>query len=558
MSLQGSSTRTQRVVPTEQRPNPPFHWLNVAGIALTPLLLTLCFAPFGQAWLAWFAFVPLLLVLAQTRSTVRSALTGFIAGLIFFTLNLWWLWTATIPGMIAAIVYQAAVWGFASAAMSTWMRPARNAQNRIASLFFVAGIWCAGEYLRSFGYLAFPWLLLGQSQSPCLVLCQIADITGVIGISFCVMSVNVLLALAWLHRRSRSALIIPTALTAALLIATAGYGLYRLHTTTLLPGPRVLVVQSNHPYLRGGTRTISREAAADWYLSTLQSLLKTESPTPALIVLPETALPPLNPEARQNLARSSVAALLDRTHAQLESLASAHQTSILTGGHYVGGWSIQGKTHTARDLRNSAFLYTPAGQSDLRYDKIQLVPFAETMPFQSTAPWLHYLLLKIAAASAEQADTPGDLAAHTTFSIDNHPFITPICFENIDPAFIASAVQSNDPAARKRADFIINLTNDGWFSPLEHAQHFQAILFRAIENRVPIARSSNTGISGFIDPLGRVGPILPANSQGSLAANLLLDPRQTFYTRHPDFFGLSCLLLTAISIALALRKNAGN
>jgi apolipoprotein N-acyltransferase len=109
--------------------------------------------------------------------------------------------------------------------------------------------------------------------------------------------------------------------------------------------------------------------------------------------------------------------------------------------------------------------------------------------------------------------------------------------------------------APKRADFIVNLTNDGWFWEQEHWQHLQAIVFRAIENRVPIARASNTGVSGFIDSLGRVKAALLPGTEGALSQTLVLDRRSTFYTRFGDLFAGFCTLATVAVVAFFTTKR---
>lgn len=106
------------------------------------------------------------------------------------------------------------------------------------------------------------------------------------------------------------------------------------------------------------------------------------------------------------------------------------------------------------------------------------------------------------------------------------------------------AKQFAGPDRTKRADFIVNLTNDGWFAGPQMAQHLQLAAFRAIENRVPIARSVNTGISGFIDSAGRVQETLPVHATGTLTARLDLDRRVAPYTHLGDVFAGACLAVT--------------
>jgi apolipoprotein N-acyltransferase len=179
------------------------------------------------------------------------------------------------------------------------------------------------------------------------------------------------------------------------------------------------------------------------------------------------------------------------------------------------------------------------------------------MPFPWAPRWTKGVLLWMAAPSAHQPDTSGDPAALTVFTVPAGRFVTPICFENVDAAFVARMLR--EPGGGKRADFIVNLTNDGWFADLEHAHHFAAATFRAIENRVPIARASNTGISAFVDSCGRVLQRLPPRAQGTLTATLPLDLRMTLYTRLGDVFAIGCTLAAAgiILVSATRRRHAG-
>jgi apolipoprotein N-acyltransferase len=135
-------------------------------------------------------------------------------------------------------------------------------------------------------------------------------------------------------------------------------------------------------------------------------------------------------------------------------------------------------------------------------------------------------------------------------------FVTPICFEDIDPGLCAKMFRPSDAEpGKKRADFLVNITNDGWFLANENSQHLQAAIFRSIENRVPSARSVNTGISGFIDPLGRTSGLLPARTQGSSTSVLMLDSRVTFFTVWGQVFAWICAGVTVIVVMSVFRSQ---
>ncbi len=146
--------------------------------------------------------------------------------------------------------------------------------------------------------------------------------------------------------------------------------------------------------------------------------------------------------------------------------------------------------------------------------------------------------------------TPGEKDALTVFHLDTGRFVVPICFEDIDSALVARMFRPGDDGD-KRADFIVNITNDGWFLDNEMPQHLQVAIFRSIENRAPTARSVNTGISGFIDSAGRIdrGKTIPVNQVGWRIERLSLDSRIALFTRVGNAFAVLC---TFVTLALAM------
>jgi apolipoprotein N-acyltransferase len=131
-------------------------------------------------------------------------------------------------------------------------------------------------------------------------------------------------------------------------------------------------------------------------------------------------------------------------------------------------------------------------------------------------------------------------------------FVTPICFEDIDGPMVQKMFAPTEAGGSKRAQFIVNVTNDGWFRGGENSQHLQASIFRAIENRAPIARSVNTGISGFVDSMGRPSDLIAAQTEGTAWEQLRLDSRTTLYTRIGDVFAYLCASVTGILLVIGL------
>jgi apolipoprotein N-acyltransferase len=176
------------------------------------------------------------------------------------------------------------------------------------------------------------------------------------------------------------------------------------------------------------------------------------------------------------------------------------------------------------------------------------------MPFRNSFPPLYRFFKSFDPNQNEYEATPGrNLTVFPMTDREGKPwrFVTPICFEDVDSRLIARMLRSDDGGS-KRADFLINATNDGWFKSPQLQQHLQLATFRCIENRVPTARSVNTGISGFIDSTGRAYDLLPAHAEGTSLARMNLDRRVTFYTHWGDLFAGLCLTVSAVTLAVAL------
>jgi apolipoprotein N-acyltransferase len=577
----------QRKAPTGSAGHDRLHRLGL--IVLSTVLLSLAYAPFGQWYLAWVAMVPWLAAMGSTRSARTAFGWGYLSGVAFFGANLWWMWTASISGTVALCLYFGLYWALAAfvirglgllgaggndVAAEAKGRSGPGGRQLLRSVVLISAVWVSTEWLRANVARGFPWMFLGHSQSPMPVLCQIADAIGVLGISACIMLTNGLAAIALRPLHRWRPLAMPAAVVAVICVAVAVYGWFRIWQTRPVPGPRVMVVQSDYQHRRGGERTVSRETAIAFHVETT---VKALAAAPVDLVLwSEAVAPPLNAEAREELSRTAGGRFMERTHQQIAEIAERSGTALVTGAYWVGGWKREGGIAVGTDIRNSAYLYIPGGsQPSARYDKTELALFSERVPFRDSSALLHRMMLWLSPPVASQALTPGDRKATTVFAIRvpetptsastqsavstrpagltppaTYRFVTPICLENIFPDYIAGLIGAGGGSG-KRADFIANLSNDGWFSPMERHQHLQQVIFRCIENRVPQVRASNTGISGFIDSCGRVFESLPAGVEGTAVAVLPLDDRTTLYARYGEWFAWVYL---AISLAAVLAR----
>jgi apolipoprotein N-acyltransferase len=531
------------------------------------VLLTLAFAPVGQFYLAWFGLAPLLVFVAGSATKKSAFFHTWAAGTFFFIANMWWMANITVPGMIALMFFCACYWVLATAVIrgAGLMDGNRSA---VVSVLAVPAVWVSFEWLRGNLFTGLPWLFLGHTQTPVLATCQIADVLGVYGVTYWLVALNTAVALVWIHRH-RMGEVVPGILTVGvMLIGVVAYGIYRIEQTpaSLTAGPVVAVVQSNYPQDNStGNKGAKPEDRLQFHIEQTLAALKQSTEPVDLVVWSETMMPELNKAAREEWVNDGDD-MPQRCYDAVVKLAAGRHIAMLVGGEFADDWRDEPREghiwRIAHNRRNSAYFFNSDGAMDEsagRYDKIHLVPWGEFIPFKYSFPLAYRLSLSLGPNNyADYELQSGASDALTVFSLPGRGgrFVTPICFEDIDPEICARMFRAADPGA-KRADFLVNLTNDGWFTANENAQHFQAAVFRSIENRVPTARSVNTGISGFIDSSGHPSDLLSPRTSGFTTARLMFDGRVTFFTRFGDVFALTCggVTVLIVLVAAAHRKR---
>jgi apolipoprotein N-acyltransferase len=548
--------------PAAELPARKHQWyVRIALLLLSTGLLTASFAPVNQFYLSWIGLVPWLIVLDGTASKRSAFFWSWLAGTFFFIANMWWMYAVTSYGMVALMAILGLYWGYAGIIIyglgilgksRIALRPIFNFLRPL----LIAAIWvAASEWFRgTWPWHGLPWLYLGSTQTPALWMCQIADITGVAGLSFLIVVMNAWVAMWVINRFSIKGLVSSGILTLVMLGGVIGYGIYRLRTEPrlLVPGPTVMVVQSNFPQSNSGAKGATAEQLKDFHFNTTWEALLVHHGVD-LSIWSETMMPPLNEWIRQRYPD------IELVHQDLVYLTRMTKSALLTGGEYV----TQKPGAKQIEKRNTAYFYDHKGkQYSQRYDKIHLVPYGEFIPFKESVPWLYKLAVHFGPPDMEAYSlVPGDEQHLTVFPLETPGskkvwhFVTPICFEDID-ADICADMFRPEPATPdlKRADFLVNITNDGWFKANENSQHVQAAIFRSIENRVPTARSVNTGISGFIDPLGHAYGLLPARTEGTSIQQLQIDPRVTIFTRYGPIFSWICAGITVVLVVVSTMK----
>jgi apolipoprotein N-acyltransferase len=572
-------------------------WVDCAktvGLLLLSVgLLSLAFAPVKQFYLAWVGLVPFFLAIRNVPTQRAAFLWGWFCGIVFFAVNMWWLQYVTLGGAIALMIYLGIFWGIFALLfrgcrlLGRWDSATRSAdppKRPLRCALVVAAVWCGLEWLRGayspFGAHGLPWLYLGYTQTPVLALCQIADLAGVYGVSFWIVLVNAVIAIGWIERWKLAR--IRWAVAAAILVTSGSfvYGIVRLNQDETRPGATVMVVQCNYPQSNTGDKGASIDEIAAFHLHTTQAALEEcdrRGTKVDLVVWSETMMPAFNQKTRAFFKGSAYGEFIEQTSQGISDLADQFHTSFLVGSTFCDQWHWEdvgnGESEPiAQDRRNSAYLFGPTGlMSSERYDKIQLLPFGEFIPYRDSIPWLYRLLVSLGPPDMKDYElTAGAPDALTVFPLERlaaadasstQPtvptqvgrFVVPICFEDIVPPLVDDLMWDR---TGKRADFIVNVTNDGWFYGSERPQHLQEAQFRAIEHRVPIARSVNTGISGFIDSDGRLSDCLATQTEGWSVHQLRFDDRTTLYSRTGDVFAWLCFGVTGLVICYGVVIGA--
>jgi len=494
----------------------------LAALAIVSGLLTALALPATDvSWLAWVCVAPLLYALRQ-RGLVAGALLGCLFGYTLGAASFFWINViqdiTPIRFVLAVAVFSLyyLLFGFcytlANRAIGSWI------------ILGGPALWVTFEYARgSFWFLAYPWNFLGHSQHQFLPLIQIADLAGAYGISFVLLMANQLLSqLPDLRLGGPRWRWVPQSLVlAVVLAATLAYGSYRLGEPLPAERLRVAVVQANVVAHNGMSR---KQMLA--HLGTYHRLTRrVAKEKPALIVWPSSSLP------------APLALWTIRIY--VGEIAHEAGVPLLVGG--AGGDKFAPARKGHLPYSNSEFLLSPSGRLEGQYNKIRLTPFTEQIPLQDTVRWPRWL------TTLEKGFVPGD--AYTLFTIAQARFGAPICWENSFPDVFRRFVLAG-------ANFMVSATNEYVFGPTSGPYQTLAMnAFRAVENRVAVARAATTGISAFIDSRGRiVSRVADANGNdlyvpGVLIWDVPLSRAKSFYTLHGDLFAQ---LASAVSLLLVL------
>lgn len=503
---------------------------------LSGVLLTIGFPLAGVSACAWFA-LSFLLVALRDATPRQGLILGLAAGFVHYITLLYWLvYTMHIYGylplwlsviiFIPLVLYLASyigifAWGVVVLGGAPW-----------AALVVMTCGWVALEYFRGFMFTGFPWGLLGYTQARNLFVVQAADMFGVYGVSFVLAFASGVIAFAWMHVRGlkwrgrtlgRQAAFVPVFLLVLVLCLVFAYGKMRIdEMDKLIANAETInaaVIQGNIDQAEKWDM-VFRESIISTYLR-LSGQAAGSMPLD-LVVWPETSAPfYFNYD---------------------EDLTGMVMSGIRNMGPYfiIGSPTVE---FSGPDdfYYNSAYLISPDGEASGRVDKVHLVPFGEYVPFRKWLPFINPLVEQVGEfKTGNMGDTLAWSAGHIGVLI---------CYEVIFPELAASMVKN-------QAGLLVNITNDAWFGNTGAPwQHFDMAVFRAVENRRALLRSANTGVSGWIDPAGRIRVASGLFVETALTASVpVVQDYQTFYTRHGDIFVLCCFIAMAGVAMVSLFK----
>ncbi|WP_306533231.1 apolipoprotein N-acyltransferase [Geobacter sp.] len=493
---------------------------------LSGALLALSFPSAGISIFAWVAFVPLLL--ACGRKDPRKAFRlGFVAGLTAYAGILYWITIVVttygkLPWIVSLGVLSMLVSYLALYPALTAYLVRRGEERGISLLISFPFIWVGLEYVRAFLVTGFPWASLGYTQYRTLPLIQIADVTGVYGLSFLIALANVVLyrIIRGFAAREPAPYPVKSAVfLIALLLATVAYGFKRLHVPENGAPFKVALIQGNIDQNVKWDPSFQEETVAIYERLSRKAC----AAGPAdLLVWPESAAPFYFQDEARYASR-------------IKDLTKELNTCAV-----VGSPAYENDGERLKYL-NSAFLLSPWGDVIGRSDKIHLVPFGEYVPMAKLLPFVNKLVAGIGDFS------PGAQIAALDTGKGRIGIL--VCFEGIFPELSRAYVQAG-------SRLLVNITNDAWFGRSSAPyQHLSMTVFRAVENRVPLVRAANTGITSIIDSKGHIRGMTPLFQEAVLNGEVRLGEGVTFYNRHGDIFAWGCLAVAAIVVVIAFRRK---
>lgn len=539
---------------------------------ISAIFLRLTFPKTCFFFLAYVALVPFLIVLIQTNRARNAFLFGWLFGFCFHYLNIFWLntlitYNVFIPFGIALLGIYLGMYG----GIFGWI--GFHLHKHFPRLFMILlpCLWVVLEYIRNVGQLAFPWSFLSTTQWKVLPLIQICDITGPWIISFFIVLVNVVISqfivgiianrskeekhATWKNLRSSATSVIPgIGLMFLVGLIIFGYGFVRLAGNFNGDhGINVAILQPNIPqrvkYASYSGSDDERENLSSILESLNFEMLKElQKGDCNLVVLPESVF------TRHYFAYDK------KIQEKIGLEAQRFGAGIFLGADREIFYTKQGNLARSREeieeikAYNSAWYFLPNGKLySETYDKIQLVPFGEHLPYFDLIPGFQRIIVQTGSFQKGKHYTLFPLYTDSEFMGQgpDYYFSSMICFESSFGWLLRRFV-------KKGADFLIIITNDGWYEDSAGPyQHFILSVIRAVETRRWIVRCSNRGVSALISPKGEIFHQTQLNKKATIIGKIYPRKNHTFYQMAGDWMILPYLipLLGAFAIILRFSKK---
>ena len=506
--------------------------MEFALALLSGALLALSFPKFGHPAVAWIALTPLMVAITHRPLPWRRAFVlGLITGGVYFAGTLYWLveTMTTFGGLstplatvaAALLIVYLSIFPAAFAAIQSQLTRAFGRRWLLAA----PAVWIASEMGRTYVLDGFPWELLGYSQASVLPIAQIASVVGVYGLSGLVALVSATAAYVALERSSSRWRV--TAIVAVIVLATGVWGTVRIARGTLRASGsaiRVAVLQGNILQDQKWDPAM-RDAIMRRYIEMTREAIGRNA---RFILWPESATPL---PYEEDVARGEA----------IRRLAREGDVTILVGSDQVEPVKpvAQNQAPSVR-LYNAAYLIKPDGSTAAIYRKIHLVPFGEYVPFSRL---LYFVGPLVEAVSDFSPGTDPVL-----LPVAGHQASTAICYEVIYSSLIRAFV-------REGSELLTTITNDAWYGRSSAAhQHWEQASLRSIEQGRYLARAANTGISGFVDPYGRVLQKSNMFQSAVMTEELRFISERTIYSRIGDVAGWLSVAFTFAALLATRRK----
>jgi apolipoprotein N-acyltransferase len=486
---------------------------------LTGILLVASFPRINQGYLAWVAWIPLIAFVFYSKSSARAFVGGFIAAVIeYFALLIWIPPVLERYGGLSKILAWVA-YGLLVSLLACYPAVCCAVTKRLiirggsTFLLLFPAIWVLSEFAQSVSPLGgLPWLLAGYSQTSYLPIIQIADITGVYGISFLLLWTNTAIAFFYLRTPRRTAY--ATAFVAVIVFAASLlYGTYSLRRWGgIQPEYHAAMLQGNISFDDSEEMLIDKfqkgyRRMADRLKSPADLLILPESPTPLLFQY--------DTSYRRELA----------------NLAARYPLGLIFNNIDYREWGGE------KRYFNSAYFLDRDGTLKGIYDKMHLVPFGEYIPYKHLFSFMETITKDVGEFHAGQD--------FRIIEVGNHPSNAIICFEAVFPSLVRRF-------AEKGSQLIINLTNDGWYGrSVAPYQHLGIARWRAVENRRYMLRATNSGFSAVIEPTGNIQSSTRLMQEDLCEGGFAFLSEKTIYTRYGDVFVFLCAMISIGSVILA-------